>query len=93
MILSHSRFHIIDSYTSYLTAAFLAFPVDFFDSAVAFFTSAFFAAGFDLVAGASFTTGSLALVAFLTAVFFAASTFACNLANTFSNSVISSPDS
>ena len=80
-----------NSYTSYLTVTFLAFPVAFFGSAVAFLTAVFFATGFDLAAGSSFTTDSLAVVAFFAAVFFAASTFACNLANTYSNSVISSP--
>ena len=75
MILSHSRFHILNSYTSYLAVTFLAFPVAFFfGSVVAFFTSAFFAAGFDLAAGSSFTTDSLAVVVFFAAVFFAAST-------------------
>ena len=75
----------------YLAATFLALPVVFFGSAAAFLTSAFFAAGFDLATAFSFITGSLASAAFLTVVFFAASAFACHLATSFSNSVISSP--
>lgn len=91
-LLSHPRLYITILYSLFSSNLF-SFTCSLLHSAAAFLTSAFFAAGFDLATAFSFITGSLASAAFLTVVFFAASAFACHLATSFSNSVISSPGS